>query len=218
MLFAVFPILTTDSETSERYKNWYPINFTNGVSTYNVPLSIWFAMSSSLSLGYAFSTLINGKVVARDFINSLVAGGVAACSAGVFFTNPVWAMVLGSTCGIVQAIVQRTIEQSVANNSRIFHTYSFTLFGVQGLIGAIFASIFSAVIIHKDDSIAYNHAYIKHQGYDLLIGVISAGIGLGFGLLSGILVLISTKHERYDYFDDYTYWVPDDGIRYENIR
>lgn len=30
--------------------------------------------------------------------------------------------------------------------NRIFHSYSFSLFGVQGLIGGIFASIFRKVV------------------------------------------------------------------------
>jgi hypothetical protein len=110
MLFAVFPILTQDSVLSLFY--YADANFPNGITIETIPsvaLSVWYSMASSVSLGYAVSTLINGKVVARDFINSLVAGGVAACSASLFFTNPVWPMVLGSTCGIVQALIQRTV-------------------------------------------------------------------------------------------------------------
>jgi len=44
--------------------------------------------------------------------------------------------------------------------------------------------------------------------------MISAALGIGFGLISGLLVLAVTKHLKDDHFDDYTYWVPDDGIRY----
>jgi hypothetical protein len=104
----VFPIITNDYEYSQRYTGLYIIGYVKSIA-YNVPLSVWFSMATSLSFGYAFSALINGKVVLRDYINSLVAGGVAACSAGVFFTNPLWAMILGATCGMVQAIIQRTI-------------------------------------------------------------------------------------------------------------
>lgn len=51
------------------------------------------------------------KTVPRDFLNSLVAGGVASCTAGLYFTNPVWAMVLGSTAGGVQSLIQGLIEK-----------------------------------------------------------------------------------------------------------
>lgn len=40
------------------------------------------------------------------------------------------------------------------------------------------------------------------------------GIGIGFGLLMGIFLILLAKHERGDHFDDYTYWEQDDGIRY----
>lgn len=43
---------------------------------------------------------------------------------------------------------------------------------------------------------------------------LSAALGLAFGILIGIFVLITARHEKYDHFDDYTYWVPDDGLRY----
>lgn len=65
-------------------------------------------------------------------------------------------MVLGSTCGIVQALVQGLIEKRISMNNRIFHTNSFTMFGVQGLIGAIFASIFRRVVTYRNDGIIFN--------------------------------------------------------------
>ena len=43
---------------------------------------------------------------------------------------------------------------------------------------------------------------------------LSAALGLAFGILIGIFVLITARHEKFDHFDDYTYWVPDDGLRY----
>lgn len=74
-----------------------------------MPLSVWFTMSSSLIVGSGFSYFVYQKVVIRDFIHAIVAGGVASCTAGVYFTNPVWPMVLGSATGIVQSLVQGLI-------------------------------------------------------------------------------------------------------------
>lgn len=109
MLFAVFPIITADPDRPWRL-NGVEVPTIRSTSSaqafFNVPLSVWYSMSASMLLGLAFSTFINHKVVPRDFLNCLIAGGVAACSAGYYFTNPVWAMVLGSTCGIVQSLVQ----------------------------------------------------------------------------------------------------------------
>lgn len=63
-------------------------------------------MSAAAFVGIGISVIVNGKIVARDLLHSLIAGGIACCTAGVYFTNPVWAMVLDSACGIVQTLVK----------------------------------------------------------------------------------------------------------------
>lgn len=73
---------------------------------FTIPLSIWYCMSASVIVGSAFSIFVYEKVVPRDFLHSLIAGGVACCTAGVYFTNPIWPMVLGSATGMVQSLVQ----------------------------------------------------------------------------------------------------------------
>jgi uncharacterized membrane protein YjjB (DUF3815 family) len=85
------------------------MNYIGSHIFYNVPLNIWYSMSAAAMIGMAFSIIINGKIIVRDLLHSLIAGGIACCTAGVYFTNPVWAMVLGSTCGIVQTLVQGLI-------------------------------------------------------------------------------------------------------------
>ena len=100
-------------------------------------------------------------------------------------------------------------------NSNIYNTFSFTLFGVQGLLGGVFASIFRAVIDTRNDGFTYNFVNAtKPAGYDLAMATLSAGFGIAFGIVTGLFVLLTTNHERLDHFTDYTYWVPDDGIRY----
>ncbi len=104
-------------------------------------------------------------------------------------------MVLGSTCGIVQGLVQGLIEKRVSMKNRIYHTYSFTLFGVQGLIGAVFASIFRKVVETRTDDNIFNFIVnYRPAGFDLAIAAISTGIGIGFGLLIGLIVLCSARH------------------------
>jgi hypothetical protein len=74
------------------------------------------------------------------------------------------------------------------------------LFGVQGIIGAVFGSIFRKVIeIRKDgfDTIIYSVvAILKPPGYDLAMAALAAAFGIGFGLVIGLLVCVSTHHER----------------------
>jgi hypothetical protein len=51
-----------------------------------------------------------------------------------------------------------------------------------------------------------------------LIAVISAGIGLGFGLLSGGLIYLVSGHKSEDHFTDRTYWINDDGLTYPKAK
>ena len=148
-LFALFPIIVTDPEQGIETEI-----FTHaGVLA---PLSIWYSMSAAALVGTAFSILINGSVVARNMINCLVAGGVASCTASLYFTNPVWAMFLGACAGMLQAIFQRTIEKSFARRKKIINTHSFFLFGFQGLLGATFASGFRRMVEYRRDGFEYN--------------------------------------------------------------
>ena len=90
------------------------------------------------------------------------------------------------------------------------------MFGVQGLLGGVWSAIFRKVI--EDDfyreGFDYDLDNMPVAGWSLLIAVITMGIGLVFGLVIGIILLIFGKHRRTEHFHDYTYWVPDDGIRY----
>ena len=218
LLFAVFPIITADPELSWIVNGSSAATETLTLAShifFIVPLSIWFCMSASVLVGVAFSIFVYEKTVPRDMINSLVAGGVASCTAGVYFTNPVWPLCLGAACGITQSLVQGLIEKRIAMKSRIFHTNSFTLFGVQGLLGGVFASIFRAVVLTRNDKFVFDFTFNSNPaGYDLAMACLSAALGLAFGILAGIFILITARHEKFDHFDDYTYWVPDDGLRY----
>lgn len=39
-------------------------------------------------------------------------------------------------------------------------------------------------------------------------------MGLLFGAAAGLVIMAVGTHTRQDHFDDFTYWLDDDGIRY----
>ena len=215
VLFTVFPIMVMDpSDGVQKF------GFLQALSV--APLSVWYSMAASCTVGTAFSLLINGRLIARDFINSLVAGGIASTTASMYFLNPVWPMILGSGCGIFQVIFQKVFESKQAKNNNIVNTHSFFLFGFQGFLGAMFASIFRKVIVDQNNNFDYNMSseFVgkNYAGYDMAMACLSAAMGLGFGALLGILVFCSYKHLKQDNFEDYTYWLEDDGLRYAHEK
>lgn len=92
------------------------------------------------------SILINQKLNVRDFVNSPISGAIAALCSSYFITIPVYSQIVGAAAGIVQALVQNFMETKVARKYDILTTYSFCLFGIQGLMGAMFGSIFKSLL------------------------------------------------------------------------
>lgn len=103
-------------------------------------------MFSAVMTGISFSYFINTKPIVRDLINSGIAGVVAGLASVAYMDRPIFPMVVGSTAGIVQVLLQNLVEKRITRKGKIFSTFSWALFAVQGLVGASFASIFHKVL------------------------------------------------------------------------
>lgn len=183
---------------------------------YRIPMSVWYTIGPAVIFSMIGSIFVNGKPLIRDLINSIVAGGVCSLTASFYLTSPIWSILLGCLAGIVQTVGHSILEAKAAKKGSVLATHSFTIFGIQGIIGGIWAAIFRKVleVEVRREGFVYPLALMKDAGWSLLIAVISAGIAVIFGLLIGIILMIMAKHLRIEHFHDYTYWVPDDGIRY----
>ena len=73
----------------------------------------------------------------------------------------------------------------------LFHSYSFSLFGIQGIIGAAFGSIFQNSSIFSTKTI--------------VLGCIAAGLGVGFGLVIELFIFFRRSHSSWDNFHDKVY-------------
>jgi hypothetical protein len=74
-----------------------------------------------------------------------VAGAIACGASSLYITNPVYAFVAGSVGGITQTLIQNFIERRASNQKKIVSTVSWSLFGIQGIIGAAFAAGWQAI-------------------------------------------------------------------------
>jgi ammonium transporter Rh len=113
---------------------------------YTGPYGVIFALCAATIASFIFSALLNDGIVVRDIIYGPIAGGVASSTASYWVVNPVYCVVIGAVAGTLQVIIMNLLEKKIAKSGSIFNTFSFTLFGIQGLIGAIFAAIWSAGI------------------------------------------------------------------------
>lgn len=175
-------------------------------------------MGASVGGAFCISTLIHGNVIIRDIIHGPIAGGIVVGSSSFFITNPVYALVGGFTAGAVQSVIQ-SIEKYLMRNKSVVSTVSWTLFGVQGLIGGVFATGYKVIIDSYTNGFTYIDASKNfNPGYQLLMAVISGGIGLGFGIISGIIIYLISAHRSEDHFSDKVYWQADNGIGYAKVK
>lgn len=87
---------------------------------------------------------------------------------------------------------------------------------MQGLLGCIFAAAWQAVNLGFSDG--FDFSFDSDAVYGFVDGLISAAMGIGFGLIAGIFVMLVSSHESKHHFTDYSYWLPSDGIRYEDLE
>lgn len=201
LVWIFFPVLSMDYIAQEV-----------SISTpYTSMYSVIFALCAATLTSFMLSPLFNNGIQIRDIIYGPIAGGVASVTASYWVVNPAYSLVIGVVSAAIQVIVMNLIEKRVANEMSIFNTYSFTLFGAQGLVGAIFAAIWQAGLRTND----YGFVYTMNstQIFAWVISLISAAMGLAFGIGAGVLVFLVASHRREDHFDDFPYWINDDGIR-----
>ncbi len=91
------------------------------------------------------SCLINGYIIIRDLTHGIIAGAIAVGASSLYITSPIYAFVAGAAGGIIQALIQNLIEKRASNKKLIISTVSWSLFGLQGLIGAAFAAGWKAI-------------------------------------------------------------------------
>jgi len=104
-----------------------------------------YSLAAATVSSFATSSLINNGFLIRDIIYGPIAGGVISSSAAFYVTNPVYGILIGMIAGIVQVAVMNIVEKKVARSQSIWNTFSFTLFGVQGMLGGCFAGAWNAV-------------------------------------------------------------------------
>lgn len=206
IIFALFPTLSREFDISNQF---------NVFSLANMPTSLIVGMGASVLGAICLSSFINGFVIVRDVVHSPIAGGIVVGSASTFITNPVYVLVAGFTAGVVQTIIQNVIEKKWMSTKPVVSTISWSLFGCSGLVGAAFAAGYQKIILTHSNGFTYRSGTVdSNPGYQMLIAVISAGIGLGFGLISAIFVNCFSSQKSNEQFTDRTYWISDDGLTY----
>ena len=181
---------------------------------YTGPYTVWYSLAAATVTSFALSPRFNNGLLIRDIVLGPIAGGVVASSASYYIINPVYGIVMGVVAAIVQIVIMNKVERKFSMEKSIFNTYSFTLFGVQGMIGACFSAIWYAAVRSRKYGFEFNFPDERgwNQVFAWIISLISAPMGIAFGLLAGALLIPVTNLEKEEYFNDFTSWREHDGI------
>lgn len=152
-----------------------------------------FALASSTVTSVMFSLLFNeGRIGVRDLIYGSIAGAISSAAASAYITNPVYGILFGFISAALQVIIMNTVEKNFARNKGILNTYSFTLFGGQGLLGCVFASAWQAVNLGYANGFTY--AMADESVFGFVDGLIAMCMGVAFGALTGLFVMLVSSH------------------------
>lgn len=137
VIFTLFPILAYDVDSTRTFDPFL---------LHTAPISVLLGMAASLMAAYITSSVFNPNVIARDLLHAPIAGGIVVGSAASFIVSPVYALVAGFTAGTVQTLIQNCVELPWMKQKTVISTISWSLFGVQGILGGIFASAYKRII------------------------------------------------------------------------
>jgi hypothetical protein len=109
-------------------------------SKYTPVLCILLSISGSTIASMALGLIFYGRPIVRHLVYGPIAGAVIGGASSYYTSNPVYAIVVGVAGGLLQTIFM-TIKQYFVDTKgyRPFTSVSFTLFGIQGIVGAAFA-------------------------------------------------------------------------------
>jgi hypothetical protein len=130
------------------------------------------------------------------------------------------AIVIAITASVLQYFFDNFVEKRLYRITGLLSTYSFTVFCLQGLVGAAFAAGYSSKLTANSskDGFTFSSDSLHGPANEIIIYFISAGMGIGCGILSGIPCYCINKYKTDDMFHDRVEFKPDDCIFYSTAR
>ncbi len=108
---------------------------------------------------------------------------------------------VGFIGGSLQAIIHSVFDKRLIRYNGPVATISFSLFAVQGILGSIFAAVYKSII--ESNSNGLNYTSLDYSSVKLfLFGIVSALMGIAFGLLGLGLIVWNVGYKRHDFFTD----------------
>ena len=154
-------------------------------------------MSAGITGSISYSALHNGSIIVRDVTHGIVAGAIAVGASSLYIIRPIYALIPGFVGGLIQALIQNVIEKNVITRGVIISTVSWSLFVVQSLIGAGFATGWKKIANTKNSS-SFQSTVRANFGeqYEMYAYLVSLAVGLVAGIVAGLFGLCTNVQGR----------------------
>lgn len=117
----------------------------------------------------------------------------------------IYAILVGFVGGSLQVLIQNACDKRFIRKYGPIATVSYSLFAVQGLLGSAFAAVYKAIIQTNSYGLVYTS--LNYVNVNLFVyGIVSSAMGIAFGILGGIVILLVNGYKRDDYFTDRAVW------------
>jgi ammonium transporter Rh len=178
------------------------------------------SLSGSCMATFMTSAFLKDKFTMEHLLNATLAGGVVIGAAAGILYNPGAALAIGILTGVVSTLCFHSLTHQMELKLGIYDTCGVNnLHGIPGIIGGILSGVAAAAYSQPDiyDKAVttgangkfpdleklVNHPYWQ-GGMQIAATFVSAGIGIFFGIIAGlILKKISTLEANEMYSDKY---------------
>jgi hypothetical protein len=127
--------------------DWSTNTTNNLFSVYTPVICVILSISGSTLASVALGLLIYGRPIVRHLVYGPIAGAVIGGASSFYTSNPVYAIVVGVTGGLLQTVFM-SFKQYFVNTKgwKPISTVSFSLFAIQGFVGSAFAVCWKQII------------------------------------------------------------------------
>ena len=221
-LWIMFPAFNAISHFIELGTSSNYVNFAAPPTTYYslkviAIMNTFWALTASNVCAFLISFIVKGGKFSLDHVlNATISGGVAIAASADLFAHAVHPMYIGGLAGIISTLCMNYLTP-IYEMFYFFDTRSvFNVHGIPSLIGAIASSIAAACTVCQtfnlndrsvEGNLFYGRSAYQQGGYQFLGWLISAGIGLGGGIIMGLLLRIwRVAGVPEDTFGDHIWW------------
>jgi hypothetical protein len=145
-------------------------------------------MGSAVVTSVGVTLLVGGDETAirvKDLVNAQIAGGIVSGAAAYYSSTPFLPLIAGVAAAVAQYFFDNFLERKVHRKWGVVSTYSFSLFCLQSLLAAVFAAAYNSRASKTTNGLVFPS--LKGAGQEVIIYLISSGIGAGCGILVGII-------------------------------